>query len=249
MTTSIGHDTMPNRLEGHATQPLVRCEGVGHTYGSGATALVAVRGVNCEVPRGARVAVMGPSGSGKSTLLHLMAGLERSTTGRLTWPGFDRLPAASPGLLGVIFQGPSLIPALDVLSNVAFPLVLAGVPDAESRERARAALTELDLEWMAEKLPDELSGGQSQRAAIARVLATGPTLILADEPTGQLDRETGRHVMDVLIGAADRLGAALVVSTHDPDIARRLPVHWRMRDGLLSTTNESPVSRPEGSRS
>jgi ABC-type lipoprotein export system ATPase subunit len=215
--------------------PVVSCEEVGHTYGTGPTAVVAVHGVSCEVPRGARIALTGPSGSGKSTLLHMMAGLERVTGGQLSWPALGSHPGSRPGVIGVIFQGPSLIPALDVIENIALPLVLAGVPNAEARERALEALAQLDLEWMAPKLPDELSGGQSQRVAVARVLATRPALILADEPTGQLDHEAGRHVVDVLVHAADALDAALVISTHDPDIADRLPVHWQMHDGSLIT--------------
>lgn len=217
---------------------IIRCEDVGHTYGAGPRAVVAVHGVSCVVPREARIALTGPSGSGKSTLLHMMAGLERVTTGELTWPGLDGHPSGKPGAIGVIFQGPSLIPTLNVVENVALPLVLDGVSDSEARRLARDALGQLDLEWMSRKLPDELSGGQAQRVAIARVLCTQPALILADEPTGQLDHETGYHVVDVLMHAADRLGAALLVSTHDSAIARRLGTQWQMHDGRLSMARD-----------
>ena len=220
---------------------VVSCDHVGHTYGQGPLALVAVHDVTCRVRPGARIALTGPSGSGKSTLLHMMAGLEPATAGTLTWPRFDGHPSGEPGVIGLIFQGPSLMPALTVLENVAFPLVLGGIPDAAARIRARDALAQLDLDWLAPKYPDELSGGQSQRVAVARALATEPALILADEPTGQLDHETGRRVVDILIRAADHLNAALVVSTHDPNISERLSENWRMHDGQLVA--EDPVLR------
>ena len=145
-------------------------------------------------------------------------------------------------MVGVVFQGPSLIPALDVLENVALPLILDGVPDRAAKELAREALRNLEIEALAAKLPEELSGGQSQRVAIARVLAARPAVILADEPTGQLDRVTGAHVMDVLLKAADALGAAVVISTHDPLIADRMDRRWRMRDGALTTDKPAAPS-------
>jgi putative ABC transport system ATP-binding protein len=227
---------------------LVECSDVAHTYGSGATAVVAVSQVDCFVRSDARVALMGPSGSGKSTLLHMMAGLETATSGQVSWPVFGSNPAGTPGQVGVVFQGPSLIPSLDALGNVAFPLILEGVADSEAERRALEALDDLELGWMATKLPDELSGGQAQRVAIARVLATRPRLIIADEPTGQLDRETGRHVIDVLLHAADRLGAALVISTHDPEVAERLPERWRMDDGRLLPLAPQSHSDRKGTR-
>jgi ABC-type lipoprotein export system ATPase subunit len=209
---------------------------------------VAVSQVDCLIRSDARLALMGPSGSGKSTLLHMMAGLVPSTSGRVSWPAFGSNPAGTPGQVGVVFQGPSLIPSLDALGNVAFPLVLGGIADSEAELRAIEALDDLELGWMANKLPDELSGGQAQRVAIARVLATRPRLIIADEPTGQLDRETGRHVIDVLFDAADRLGAALVVSTHDPDVAERLPERWQMDDGRLLPSVPRSQTDAKGTR-
>jgi putative ABC transport system ATP-binding protein len=135
--------------------------------------------------------------------------------------------------VGVVFQGPSLLPALDVTENVALPLILAGVGQAEATERAAEAIAAVRLTEQARAVPEELSGGQSQRAAIARVLAAAPPLVLADEPTGQLDHETAAVVLDALLRAVDRIGAALVVSTHDPRIAERLADRWEMRDGQL----------------
>jgi putative ABC transport system ATP-binding protein len=189
--------------------------------------------VNCRVVRGDRIAVTGPSGSGKSTLLHLIAGLDEPTRGAVRLPG---LPSRSPELpvpVGLVFQGPSLLPALDVAENVALPLLLAGHDEQAAARRAREALERLAIGELAGKLPDELSGGQAQRVAIARVLAARPRLILADEPTGQLDHESGDRVLTVLLETAEELRAALLVATHDAAVADRLPTQWRMRDGEL----------------
>ena len=213
--------------------PLVTVTAVSKTFGSGQSAVVAVHGVSGSVPAGARIAITGPSGSGKSTLVHLLAGLERPTHGTVEWPGLLRRGQLTHQI-GLVFQGPSLLPPLTVLENVALPLVLSGVLELEAHARAHDALRTLDIDELAAKLPEEISGGQSQRVAIARVLAMGPPLILADEPTGQLDQATAAHVLDVLLTAADQLGAALVVSTHDPFVVQRLSTRWPMRDGSLT---------------
>ncbi len=213
---------------------MVVCQEVACTFGSGTAAVVAVHGVSATVAPGTRVALTGPSGSGKSTLLHLMAGLEMPTAGTVSWPGLGGHPLAVPGRIGVVFQGPSLLPALDVVENVALPLLLADTAEDEATARAVAALDLLAIGDLARKLPEQLSGGQAQRVAVARALAAHPALILADEPTGQLDHEAAALVIDVLLHATTELGAALVVSTHDPLIARRLPTQWAMRDGTLS---------------
>jgi putative ABC transport system ATP-binding protein len=234
----------PNRAATSGT--LIEMHDVALTYGTGPTAVVAVHGATCQVPTGARLAITGPSGSGKSTLLHLMAGLERPTAGRMSWPALGTDPLGRPGLVGVVFQGPSLIPTLDVAENVALPLVLAGTADRVAHELAMDALDTLEIDDLANKLPDELSGGQAQRVAIARAMATRPVLILADEPTGQLDRATGAHVIDVLLGAADLLGAAVVISTHDPAVSDRLSTRWRIRDGVLSTADPSSPHHDRG---
>jgi putative ABC transport system ATP-binding protein len=133
----------------------------------------------------------------------------------------------------MVFQGPSLLPSLDVLENVMFPLFLARTASPEATARARDVLDQLAIADLAAALPDELSGGQAQRVAVARALVSRPTLILADEPTGQLDHQAAGVVIDFLCRAADELGAALLVTTHDPKIACRLPVQWSMHDGRL----------------
>lgn len=214
---------------------LVRCIDAGRTYGSGTTRVVAVTAANAAVHAGEHIALMGFSGSGKTTLLHLLAGLDVPTEGRVIWPAIGAREVLRPGPVGVVFQAPSLMPPLDALENVSLPLLLAGVDRDEARARALAALAELDLVALSNKLPEEMSGGQAQRVAIARILAGKPRLILADEPTGQLDHVTGSHVIDALVAAATRSGAGLVVNTHDPVVAERFPIRWSMVHGLLET--------------
>jgi putative ABC transport system ATP-binding protein len=208
---------------------------VARTFGEGVNAVVAVHGVTCSVQPGSQIALSGPSGSGKSTLLHLMAGLETPTAGSLSWPALGGHPLAHPGRIGVVFQGPSLLPALDIAENVALPLLLGDTPEVDAARWALKALERLGIADLARKLPEELSGGQAQRVAVARVLAARPKFILADEPTGQLDHHAASMVLDVLLKASAELGAPLVVSTHDPMVADRLPERWTMRDGRLIT--------------
>lgn len=215
-------------------EPLVRCEGVARTYGTGANAVVALHGATCEIWAGDHIAIMGPSGSGKSTLLHLIAGLDTPTAGTITWPALGSRAALRPGPVALVLQGPSLLPPLDVTENVALPLVLGGVDGGDANARALRALDRLDLSGLARKLPEELSGGQAQRVAIARALAQEPRLLLADEPTGQLDHATGGAVVDVLLEAATASGAALVISTHDPDVGARLERVWLATDGGIT---------------
>src|SRR4051794_34709630 len=216
---------------------LVLCEAAARTYGEGSTATVALQPTVCVIRPGDRVALMGPSGSGKSTLLHLMAGLDDPTVGTVSWPGIGERSSLRPGPVAVIFQGPSLLPPLTVEENVALPLVLGGARDDEAHRAARNTLELLGLLELREKLPEEISGGQAQRVAVARALAGEPRLILADEPTGQLDRTSGAAVIDVLLAAAAHAGAALVVATHDATVAERLPDIWEMHSGRLTATH------------
>jgi ABC-type lipoprotein export system ATPase subunit len=214
-------------------EPLVRCVGAGRVFGRGSAATVALEPTDLEIAPGARVALVGPSGSGKSTLLHLLAGLDEPTQGTVAWPAIGDRDALRPGPVAVVFQGPSLLPPLTVEENVALPLILAGERDDAAHARARAALDVLDLGGLADKLPEEISGGQAQRVAVARAVAGAPRLLLADEPTGQLDRDNGAALVDVLLAAAEHTDAALVISTHDPTVAGRLPERWEMARGRL----------------
>jgi ABC-type lipoprotein export system ATPase subunit len=217
-----------------SAEPVVLCLGVGRTYGSGFTATVALQPTDCKLGPHARVAIVGQSGSGKSTLIHLMAGLDEPTVGRVEWPAIGERTHLRPGPVAVVFQGPSLLAPLTVEENVALPLVLDGASDMAARVRAREALHLVGLSTLANKLPEEISGGQAQRVAVARALAGEPQLLLADEPTGQLDRASGAAVIDVLLAAVDQANAALAVATHDPTVASRLAETWEMRNGRLS---------------
>jgi len=212
------------------TGVLVRANALTRAYGP----LVAVDGASCEVRSGEHVVLTGFSGSGKSTLLHLLAGLERPSGGWVEWPDLGSREDLRPCAVATIFQGPSLLPPLNVVENVALPLVLGGTEDSAAQRRARSALFTLGIESLADKLPEELSGGQAQRVAVARVLAGEPRLVFADEPTGQLDQQTGQRMLDVLDEAIAAIGATLVITTHDQRVAARYPRRWTMVDGRLS---------------
>ncbi|HEY8058547.1 MAG TPA: ABC transporter ATP-binding protein [Acidimicrobiales bacterium] len=227
------------------TRHLARCQDVARTFGEGPLAVVAVHGATCVLRPGDRVALTGPSGSGKSTLLHLLAGLDRPTSGEVSWPAIGSIDELRPGPVGIVFQGPSLLPPLDVVENVALPLVLAGTPDGEARAAASEALRHLGLDALAAKLPDELSGGQAQRVAVARALAGRPRLILADEPTGQLDHDTGVGVIEALL-AAGTADTALLVTTHDPRVAGHFHDVWAMDEGRLVTVVTAPAVGDDG---
>jgi ABC-type lipoprotein export system ATPase subunit len=215
--------------------PLLRCARAARTYGRGEAATVALQPSDCEIFPAQRVALLGPSGSGKSTLLHLMAGLDRPTVGEVSWPAIGARDQLRPTRVAVIFQGPSLVPPLSVLENTALPLVIGGMTDHAAREIAHQALDRLDLVELVDKLPEEISGGQAQRVAVARALAGRPSLILADEPTGQLDSANGAAVIEVLLEASSHAGSALVISTHDLTVADRLPERWELHSGELNT--------------
>jgi ABC-type lipoprotein export system ATPase subunit len=219
---------------------VVRVHDMARTFGNGPLAVVAVHGVSCEVHAGERIAITGPSGSGKTTLLNLFAGLDTPTTGAVDWPAIGSIDHLRPGPIAVVFQGPSLMFPLDVVENVALPLLLQGVERRSARSEAMAALERLGLASLASKLPEELSGGQAQRVAVARVLAGHPQLILADEPTGQLDHANAALVVDALVATATGLGAALIVNTHDRAVADRLDVRWSMNGGRLTELVASP---------
>ncbi|GAB3857354.1 ATP-binding cassette domain-containing protein [Nocardioides maradonensis] len=215
------------------TAPLVSCDRVGRTYGRGERAVVALHAVTCGVTPGSRVALTGPSGSGKSTLLQLMAGLDHATSGVLDWPAWGTSPFGHPERAGLVFQEPSLIPSLTALENAAFPLLIRGEAPGPALEQAAAALRLLGLSPVEQHTPDELSGGQAQRVAVARVITSHPALILADEPTGKLDRHNGSLVVEQLVAAAEHVAAGLVIATHDPAIAAILDEQWTLRDGEM----------------
>jgi len=216
------------------TDAVVEAHGVGRVFGHGSNAVEALHDASCRVLSGDAIGLVGPSGSGKSTLLHLLAGIDDPTVGSIAWPALGGHPRDSrPGTVGLVFQAASLLPALDTTENVAFPLLLAGEGFDDAIRVARGFLERLGVDGVARQLPEELSAGQAQRVAVARALATRPALLLADEPTGQLDHATAEVVVAALIGAAAD-GAALLLSTHDERIATRLARRWVMTDGRLA---------------
>lgn len=214
---------------------LVRAEGLGRSYGGGRSAVSALADATFVVRPEERIALVGPSGSGKSTLLHLIAGLDRPTTGTIEWPALGARERLRPGPVGVAFQGPSLLPPLTVLENVALPIILSGGSESEGVDAARDLLEAFDASALADRLPEELSGGQSQRAGLARAFAGSPRLVLADEPTGQQDHATADRLLQTVFSIASLESTALVLATHDRAVAELLPVRWSVTDGVLRT--------------
>jgi ABC-type lipoprotein export system ATPase subunit len=215
------------------SEALVEAIGVSRRFGSGGSATDAVRDVTCLILPGDLIGLMGPSGSGKSTLLNLLAGIDEPSTGDIRWPALGVRELLRPDKVAVVFQGPSLLPPLSVVENVELPLLLQNRPVAETARLANGALDRLGVAELWDKLPEEISGGQAQRVAVARALATRPLLLLADEPTGQLDSATAEEVITTLVAALREIGAAAVVATHDPHVARRFDAIWQMAGGKL----------------
>jgi len=213
---------------------LVEAREIGRVYQDGDAPVVAVASATCTVSPGDRIAVVGPSGSGKSTLLHLMGGLDAPTSGAISWPALGPRDTLRPGKVAFVFQTPSLLAPLSVVENVELPLLLDHVAPGLARAAALETLGRTGLIDLSDKLPEEISGGQAQRVAMARALAHRPALILADEPTGQLDHPTAERLFDVLLAALAGTPAALVMATHDAAVARRMNIVWRMHHGVLT---------------
>jgi len=219
---------------------LVRVEGVTKIYEQGGVPVHALRGVDLSVAPGEFLALVGPSGSGKTTLLNLMGGLDRPTAGSV-WVGEEEVSALSRSALsrfrlrniGFVFQEYNLIPVLTVLENVEYVMLLQGIREAERRRRALALLEEVGLAGMQHRRPRELSGGQQQRVAVARALVAEPLLVLADEPTANLDSETGAALLDLMRRLNERKGVTFVFSTHDPMVMARARRVVRLKDGRV----------------
>jgi putative ABC transport system ATP-binding protein len=216
---------------------------VGKVFARGTTLIHAVREVDLTIEAGELVAIEGPSGSGKTTLLQLLGALDRPSSGRVAFEGRDlaELPDGELAELrlrsfGFVFQQFNLIPTLTALENVEAKLAPAGLAGDELRDHAEALLDEVGLAERALHLPAHLSGGEQQRVAIARALALEPHVILADEPTGNLDTATGAEIVESLAGLAARRGTTVIVATHDAALADRAPRRLTMRDGRLLTT-------------
>lgn len=224
----------------------LRLKKVSLTLAGNAGPVEILRGIDFEVPEGATVGLVGPSGSGKSSMLMLLGGLERATDGAVTVMGEnlgdmneDELAAFRRENVGVVFQSFHLIPTMTALENVATPLELAGRGDAF--DRAEAELCDVGLESRIHHFPFQLSGGEQQRVAIARASVPRPKLLLADEPTGNLDSATGDSIVDLLLGLNDRYGTTLVLATHDDTLAGRCQLVIELRDGTVSGTCPEPI--------
>jgi len=196
----------------------------------------AVQGCSFRIHAGETIAIMGPSGCGKTTLLNLIAGLDVPSSGHLEWPALGATDTLRPKRIGVVFQSANLVPALTAVENVELPILLAN--GAESRMRALAALSAFGVETLAWKLPEQLSGGQAERIAVARAIVADPELIVADEPTGQLDQSGAMALVGQLLAWGSRTEAAIVVATHDERVAARMNGIWRMRHGRFESMVE-----------
>ena len=234
-------------------RPIIEVRRLAKTIDSGSHRVEILRGIDLAVPKGQFVSIMGPSGSGKSTLLGLLAGLDTPTAGEILLDGEEihNLPEDDMAVLrgrkiGFVFQSYQLVPTLTAEENVLLPLDLAG--DGYSRaDRARELLERVGLGDRADHYPVQLSGGEQQRVALARAFAAAPPLILADEPTGNLDTENGRHVLDMLVDLNRRENATLILVTHDQELSSRADRLIRLRDGRIDSDElcDAPEDAPK----
>jgi len=220
---------------------IIRCEELGKNYRLGSTTICALQGISCSFQAGEFSAIAGPSGSGKTTLLNLLGCLDKPDHGRLVLEGRDmtseplnRLAPFRRKRLGFVFQNFNLVPVLSAYENVEFPLLLTGVSAKERKERVPAILSRVDLLDRAGHRPSELSGGQRQRVAIARALVTNPAVVLADEPTANLDSRTGADVIHLMRQLSLETGTTFIFSTHDPRILAKADRVVRLEDGRIA---------------
>lgn len=225
---------------------MIRCTDVGKVYQQGENRIVALAGVSLEIPRGAFAAVMGQSGSGKSTLLHLIGGLDRPSSGELLVDGRligqmadDQVTLFRRNQIGFIFQFFNLLPTLSAAENIALPFVLDGRSKAEADTRAAALLAKVGLQHRQQHLPEALSGGEIQRVAIARALAFNPPILLADEPTGNLDSQNGSAILDLLRLVNRQDGCTIVIVTHSEEAAGYADRKIYLRDGRVERVEEN----------
>ncbi|HKP10857.1 MAG TPA: ABC transporter ATP-binding protein [Blastocatellia bacterium] len=222
--------------------PILVLDDVHKTYAGGRGGVAALRGVSFTVGAGEMIALMGPSGCGKSSLLHIVGGMDRATGGRVTLDGVsfaslgeEELARLRRRRIGFVFQFFNLLPTLTVAENVALPLMLDAAPERDTRERTHGLLSRVGLADRADHYPAELSGGEMQRCAVARAIVTRPQLVLADEPTGNLDSENGHQVMRLLAELNRETGVTIILATHANESAEYARRRIRMRDGLIES--------------
>lgn len=232
-------------------QPAISLKDIHLTLGEGASQVHVLRGISLNVPSGKSVGVVGPSGSGKSTLLMVMAGLERVDSGKVELAGEDFSTLNEDGLaafrgknIGIVFQSFHLIPNMTALENVAVPLELAGSENAF--EKAEAELRAVGLGERLTHYPTQMSGGEQQRVAMARALAPDPKILVADEPTGNLDEDTGTQITELLFSKQRERGMTLVLVTHDPSLAEQCDITLRVRAGEIEQQTEKPAKKTRG---
>lgn len=230
------------------TKTVVTCAGVVRTYQDDSVPVYALRGVDLEVKQGEFVSLSGPSGSGKSTLLNVIGGLDRPDDGSVVVDGIDIGQLSESALadmrlrkIGFVFQAYNLIPVLSALENVEFIMQLQGINATERRQRAQQALASLGIGDLGERRPGELSGGQQQRVAVARAIVTEPVLLLADEPSANLDSVTTKELLEVLRTLNEEQGMTIVTATHDPMVMSYAKRQVRLRDGAIEQ-DETPVA-------
>jgi ABC-type lipoprotein export system ATPase subunit len=227
-------------------EPFISAKGVCKTYMLGKRSLEVLRGVDVELARGDFLALRGASGAGKSTLLHLLGGLDTPNSGEILMAGRNLASLSRRALarfrneeIGLVFQAYYLLPELDALENVCLPARMARMPADEAGARGRDLLARVGLKDRVEHRPYELSGGEQQRVAIARALINGPGLVLADEPTGNLDSHTGEEIIELLCALREEKQTTLVIATHDAKVAARAPKVVELVDGRMTSGNQS----------